>query len=658
MSFHSDEAQVTTTPCPNPSLLHSSLRVLFSFIWKSTVACYCYFLGLRNWSVIWIAVPLLGSVVLDVFSSNTSRKRNLNKLRSTIDERELIHSHFKELPAWVFFPDIERVEWFNKILRQLWPTMNNFTRSFIQETLEPELRTTMDSYMLKGFYFQRIELGSISPKITGVKVYDRTGRNEIILDLYIFYGGDCEFLFGVSGMNGGIKDFQIEGTMRVIMKPLIPTVPIIGGIKYFFIDNPDIDFCLTGVTGILEIPGVRTQFRNVIESVVNSMLVLPNMCVVNLSDAAEVISYLRTPQPKGVLRVNVMEGKNLIPQDINGLSDPYVIIRVGAQEVRSQTINYSLNPVWNFQCEFIITELQGQKLVFHVWDEDYGKSDPMGHASFDVSSAKAARYIDTWLTLEEVAHGSIHVELTWFNLSTSVRDLSDTLDENNMLGVPLNSAVLTVFVDSANDLPMKTGLPTPVAELKVGNVTKTTQQCLKTADPKWDEGFCFLVPNPQNNSLELKVMDVTMKRQIGQLEFKIKVLLERKNMRMARQPFKLIKSGEKSEITMTLSLKIMTINDVTVSQIFFFWILMVKMLTLLSKNSSLLWLAIATQLSVKALNDYMNVSIRHFVAHKNFKIRLKNFLMPKSNILNFRVEFATFWYIMSLKISENIVEYN
>lgn len=566
MSYQCDEGEVSTTPIPKPTILHTSLSVLFKLIWKSTVACYFYFLGYYKWSLVWIAMPLLGNLVLDAFSSNNSRKRNLNKLKAMVDEKEMVLSHFKDLPAWVFFPDIERVEWVNKILRQMWPTMNNYTRAFIHESLEPMMKNIADSYMLKGFYFQRVELGSISPKITGIKVYDRTGRNEIIMDVYIFYGGDCEFIFGVSGMVGGIKDLQIEGTMRVIMKPLIPTLPIIGGIQYFFIEDPDIDFILTGVTGLFDIPGIRSQVRKVIEASINSMLVLPNMKVVNLSDAADVIAYLRTPEPKGVLRVYVMEGKNLIPQDLNGLSDPYVIVKVGAQESRSPTISYSLNPEWNFHCEFVITEVQGQKLIFHVWDEDYGKSDPLGHTSYDVATVKSVRYVDTWLTLEEVEHGSIHLELIWFNLSKSLQDLEETMEENSAFeGARLNSAVLTVFVDSANDLPSKTGLPTPVAELKLGNTMKSTQECVKTANPKWDEGFCFLVPNPHHSSLEVRVMDMNLKKPIGQVDVQIKSLIERRNMKMFRQPFKLSKSGEKSEITMALNLNIMTIKDVTVS---------------------------------------------------------------------------------------------
>jgi hypothetical protein len=34
-----------------------------------------------------------------------------------------------ELPSWVYFPDKERAEWLNNIIKQLWPNVNNYVRS-------------------------------------------------------------------------------------------------------------------------------------------------------------------------------------------------------------------------------------------------------------------------------------------------------------------------------------------------------------------------------------------------------------------------------------------------------------------------------------------------------------------------------------------------
>lgn len=45
--------------------------------------------------------------------------------------------------------------------------------------------------------------------------------------------------------------------MRIILKPLIPIVPFVGGVQIFFLNKPDIDFNLVGVADVLDIPGIR-----------------------------------------------------------------------------------------------------------------------------------------------------------------------------------------------------------------------------------------------------------------------------------------------------------------------------------------------------------------------------------------------------------------
>ena len=39
----------------------------------------------------------------------------------------MILARVQDLPAWVFFPDFERVEWLNRVVDQLWPSIGHFT---------------------------------------------------------------------------------------------------------------------------------------------------------------------------------------------------------------------------------------------------------------------------------------------------------------------------------------------------------------------------------------------------------------------------------------------------------------------------------------------------------------------------------------------------
>ena len=51
--------------------------------------------------------------------------------------------------------------------------------------------------------------------------------------------------------------FQLHGVMRIVYKPLISSMPIIGGMQLFFLNNPDIDFNMLGVADVLDMPGLR-----------------------------------------------------------------------------------------------------------------------------------------------------------------------------------------------------------------------------------------------------------------------------------------------------------------------------------------------------------------------------------------------------------------
>ena len=54
----------------------------------------------------------------------------------------------------------------------------------IAETVEPAVKSALDGYGLNGFKFEKVVLGQIPPRVTGIKVYDKNvGRNEIIMDL-------------------------------------------------------------------------------------------------------------------------------------------------------------------------------------------------------------------------------------------------------------------------------------------------------------------------------------------------------------------------------------------------------------------------------------------------------------------------------------------
>jgi hypothetical protein len=45
-----------------------------------------------------------------------------------------------QLPSWVLFPDVERAEWMNVILRKVWPNLGEIARQIAKRLVEPKIK--------------------------------------------------------------------------------------------------------------------------------------------------------------------------------------------------------------------------------------------------------------------------------------------------------------------------------------------------------------------------------------------------------------------------------------------------------------------------------------------------------------------------------------
>ncbi|KAL9233721.1 hypothetical protein vseg_008679 [Gypsophila vaccaria] len=85
----------------------------------------------------------------------------------------------------------------------------------------------------------------------------------------------------------------------------------------------------------------------------------------------------------GLLRITVKRGVNLAVRDFN-TSDPYVIVSLGKQKLRTRYIRRSLNPIWNDDLTLCITD-PNEPVKLFVYDHDtFTCDDKMGDAEFDI----------------------------------------------------------------------------------------------------------------------------------------------------------------------------------------------------------------------------------------------------------------------------------
>lgn len=529
-----------------------------------------YMFGYYGVSFGWLMAPLFFLVLRDKRAREKKVKFDIIRSIANADEKDILQEiqRFTNLPSWVTFPDMERVEWVNKIIRQLWPYAGHYVQDLCKFSIEPIIRTALEEYKLSGFKFEKIILGDTPPRLSGIKVYDDTSRHEIIMDMDVAYAGDCKFEVSVSKFKMGIKDLRICGKMRVVMKPLVRQIPLVGGLQVFFLNNPDVDFNLIGLADVFDMPGLSDILRSIVTDQIGNMMVLPNRYPIQLVEDIDVVE-LKCPAPAGVIRIHIIEAHNLMKKDVGimgmGKSDPYCILHLGAQKFQTKTINNTVNPKWDFCCEFLTDEIRGQELDIELYDLDDGpgKDDFLGRANLDVQEIWKGGELDLWVPLSDAKSGRIHVRATWLDLSDAVASLDLQLEEIRALQTktknPLHSAILMVWVDSAKKLnPSHKSTPDPFVTLHVGNSKQETTVRQRTNDPVFEEGFSFLVRNPKTQELQIEVVDQKTGTTQGKLELDLNFLLKERKLEVIGEEFSLSgASGGLAALKLSLTLRIL-----------------------------------------------------------------------------------------------------
>nr|XP_032605374.2 extended synaptotagmin-3 isoform X2 [Taeniopygia guttata] len=497
------------------------------------------------------------------------------------DEREAVCRGLagRHLPAWVHFPDVERVEWLNKVLVQAWPYFGTIMEKTFKEVLEPKIRAK--NVHLKTCTFTKIHFGEKCPRINGIKAYTKEiDRRQVTLDLQICYIGDCEIHMDISKFNLGVKGVQLYGTLRVILEPLLSDAPFVGAVTLFFMQKPHLEINWAGMSNLLDVPGINVVSDSLIQDFIAARLVLPNRITVPLKKNMN-IAHLRFPVPRGVIRVHLLEAENLVQKDnflgaIRGKSDPYALLRVGTVQYRSKTVSRDLNPIWNETFEFVVHEVPGQDLEVDLYDEDPDKDDFMGSLLISLVDVMNDRTVDEWFPLSKTTSGHLHLKLEWLSLVNDQEKLHE--DKKG-----LSTAILIVYLDSAFNLPknhfeysngecgtkkIKNNKylkkmerePSSFVLLTVGNKTQKSKTCNFSKDPTWGQAFTFFVHSAHSQSLHIEIKDKERDSALGTSVVCLSHLLKDPNMTLD-QRFQLDHSSSDSFIKMKLVLRALNVEE-------------------------------------------------------------------------------------------------
>lgn len=260
---------------------------------------------------------------------------------------------------------------------------------------------------------------------------------------------------------------------------------------------------------------------------------------------------------RGIVSISLIEGRDLIPMDQNGLSDPYVKFRLNHQKYKSKTIPKTLNPQWREQFDLHLLDEEGGILEISVWDKDIGRRDDfIGQCQVDLSKLSREKTHKLDVELEEnkgrlfllvtlTATAAVSVSDLSVNMLGDAEERQEIINRYSLLKSFFNLkdvGIVQVKILRAEGLMAAdvTGKSDPFCVAELSNDRLQTHTVYKTLNPEWNKVFIFNVIDI-NAVLEVTVYDEDRDRSA---DFLGKVAIPLLNIRNGEQKAYVLKNKE------------------------------------------------------------------------------------------------------------------
>ncbi|CAM9322949.1 unnamed protein product [Phaeothamnion confervicola] len=381
----------------------------------------------------------------------------------------------------------------------MWRPTSLAVKQMVTDVVQPILNQYRPAG-ITALGFKRVSLGTLPPKVVAVRVLD-VSSSRATIDVELKWASDAVFV-----LEAGVKPLPLvlelnkirfSGKMRVELDPLVPVIPMFGALSITFMERPLIDFSFKASEStvakldIMSIgPGdmsIGKAVTSTIKKIINDILVFPKKLVIPIMEGVD-LNAVSNPQPAGILQVHITSAEALRVADSNGFSDPYVIVAVGEEVLKTMVIQKDLNPVWDADLADFMVHDPGQAIVFKVMDSDKGvtntfsSDDALGEAEASPGSSLHPG-VDTplRLVLQDTTTGALNVVLTYTPLTQPTATDDDADDATQDVLFTLDGDALTDEVVS-NDAFLSAaagpdgGAPSGPITLGAGTVTSARPQ--------------------------------------------------------------------------------------------------------------------------------------------------------------------------------------
>lgn len=236
------------------------------------------------------------------------------------------------------------------------------------------------------------DLGTVPPVLAGVKVESTPSQDEALLLTDLKWAGDPNIKLviklppPIGNLTIAVADLQVFCKVRFVLKPMMPTAPLVGCVGVSLVGPPTIDFALRVAGGdVMAIPGVTSSVRGMVKSMLEDWMIWPNVMQCPMVSDID-LAKLRAGYTDGMLFVKVKRAYNLPRLSFIEKIDPYVVAWTRARrKISTAAKSDDLEPEWDEMLQMVVTNAEADVLNLELWDDEkIGPSRLVGKAEVPV----------------------------------------------------------------------------------------------------------------------------------------------------------------------------------------------------------------------------------------------------------------------------------
>ena len=101
------------------------------------------------------------------------------------------------------------------------------------------------------------------------------------------------------------RNVQVSGRATIVLTPTISELPFVGGVQFFFLTKPEIDFDFDGAAKLAtKLPAIKTKIKEDLLEDMSKEVIFPNRVTLPLSWTADP-QLIWQPQLAGILGIRL-----------------------------------------------------------------------------------------------------------------------------------------------------------------------------------------------------------------------------------------------------------------------------------------------------------------------------------------------------------------